>query len=916
MSDYNLGEAHGKITLDADLSGVTTAAAGLNTFKGNAEKASVSAKNMVPALSAVSTAATIAGAAIVAGFGLAVKVAADFEFQMSAVQAVSGATAEEMDLISEAALRIGKDTSFSASEAGLAIEELVKAGISVTDVLNGAADATVALAAAGGVDLPTAATIAANAMNQFGLAAEDLVHVTDQIAGVANASAIDMEQFAYSMSQVGAVAKLAGLSFDDTALAIAAMGNAGIVGSDAGTSLKQVLLNLNPVTDKQRDLMKQLGIVTEDGSNAFYDQEGRLKSLADISQVLQDSLSGMTDQQKQMTLETLFGSDAIRGAAILAKEGAAGFDELAASVSKVSAADVAAQRLNNLNGQIEQLKGSIETIAIRIGDSLMPVIKDLAKFANDLAGKFIEMDDKTVRLIASIGLAVGAGLLLFGIFGKVAQTTILMRDALLLASGANTIFATTTNGVSLAQKAAAAATLLFNAALNANPILKVVTLVLALVAALITLAGGWDEVAAAFKPIAENIIEGLKPLLPMVSQIAQMFSGLLMNAIAQLAPVVMSLLQALFPLVDTVFAALVPLLQIVAEILVAVLAPVLGIVGALFQALVPIITLLLGLLTPLIELLVSLLVPVLNLVVIALQWLADGLAFVIEWMKQWVEDAIPVVIQFMLELWQNIQTVWQGIMAAIRPVVDWFMTYVVPLIQAVVNLIVALWNWAWNNLVTVFTALQNFVTTVWGGIASFISGIVTGVVNFIQAAWGNLWNLVQSIFGKVVKDGVQTPLEGILGFFEDMKNNIIGFFANAGKWLLDAGANIIGGLIAGIQGALGGLTDLLNGITGMIPQEKGPPAKDKVLLKPAGALIMKGLISGIQSEIGNLEGMLGGLNVSIPAMMMGGIGGGSSSTDNRKFIYNAAPGSPQIDGEQEYFTAIRRSKVVVPGWAG
>jgi TP901 family phage tail tape measure protein len=332
--------------------------------------------------------AAVAGiAGVTAGLVASVSAASDFEKTMSGVSAVSGATADEMNQLSGLALQLGKDTSFSASEAGKGIEELVKGGLTIPDIMNGAAKATLDLAAAGGVSLPEAATIAANALAEFNLKGADMGHVADLIAGAANASALDVSDFSFSLKAAGAVASTIGFSFDDLAQGIAVMGKAGITGSDAGTSLKTMMLNLEPTTKKATEMMRDLGIITADGANQFFDATGKVKSMADVAQVLQTALAGQTEEQKVATLNTLFGSDAIRAAAVLTKEGAAGFNEMAASMSKVSAEAVGAEKLNNLSGSVEQLKGSLETMGITIGIQLLPILKDfvdaLTAAAND-----------------------------------------------------------------------------------------------------------------------------------------------------------------------------------------------------------------------------------------------------------------------------------------------------------------------------------------------------------------------------------------------------------------------------------------------------------------------------------------------------------------------------------------------------
>lgn len=375
---FDLGTARGKIELLYSGGAAKKAVTDMVAMDKAGTKASTSVGKLRKTLLLGAGGAALA---VAGGLAVAVKTAASFEKQMSAVAAVSGATDKQLDSLRSKALQLGADTAFSANEAGLAMEELVKAGLTIPQVLNGAADATVNLAAAAGIELPEAATISANAMNQFNLTAKDMTSVVDDIAGVANTSAIDVGEFGQSLKQVGAVANLVGFSFEDTAAAIGIMGDAGIVGSDAGTSLKTMLLNLQPTTEKQTELFRELGLVTKDGSNRFFDAQGNIKSLAGVAGVLEEALKGQTRQQKLANLETLFGTDAIRGAAIIAGVGAKGVDKFTASMNKVSAADVAAKRLDNFEGSLEQLKGSLETLAILIGTPLLSPLRSLVDLA-------------------------------------------------------------------------------------------------------------------------------------------------------------------------------------------------------------------------------------------------------------------------------------------------------------------------------------------------------------------------------------------------------------------------------------------------------------------------------------------------------------------------------------------------------
>lgn len=264
------------------------------------------------------------------------------------------------------------------------------------------------LATAGELSLTEAAEVASTALNAF---KSDNLSVTDaanQLAGAANASATDVHELKYGLSAVAAVASGVGMSFNDTTNALAVFAQNGLKGSDAGTSLKTMLLNLSPQTDKAAAQMQQLGIITADGANQFYTAEGKLKSFSEISQILQDSLKGLTAEQQQNALKTMFGTDAIRAANIAMKEGAAGADAMQEAISKVTAADVAIQKLNNLKGAVEYLSGSFETLQIQIGSAMLPGLQGVVKILDRMIDSFSKSKvvDQFVKKVQDVSLAL------------------------------------------------------------------------------------------------------------------------------------------------------------------------------------------------------------------------------------------------------------------------------------------------------------------------------------------------------------------------------------------------------------------------------------------------------------------------------------------------------------------------------
>lgn len=417
MAEFDLGTARGRIVIDS--TGAAAGAAAANASVNNLKRSSVATS---AALTRTGMVMGGIGAVAVGAFAYAVNAAANFEERISGIGAVSGATAAELDKVREKALQLGADTKFSADQAAQGMEELIKAGLTVEQVLNGAADATTNLAAAGEIELVEAATISANAMNAFGLAAQDLPKVADLIAGAANASAIDVGQFGQALAQSGATANLVGLSFDDLAVSIAAMGNAGIKGSDAGTSLKTFLANLQPTTKKQKELFDELGITVDGVANKFFDANGSIKSMSEVAGILNKATANMTDQQKMLALETMFGTDAIRAAAIVANNGSEGFDKLSTAMGKVTAAEVAAKRMDNLKGSLEELKGSIDTALIKAGSPFQKALKTFVDGLTKLVNAFSALPASVQKWIVMAILGLGVVLLLGGAFLVIAGT--------------------------------------------------------------------------------------------------------------------------------------------------------------------------------------------------------------------------------------------------------------------------------------------------------------------------------------------------------------------------------------------------------------------------------------------------------------------------------------------------------------
>lgn len=317
---------------------------------------------------ALTSATATIGVLTTMGFGLAIS----YEQQMSNIKALTGANNEQIKSLDKLALEMGSKTKYSALEAAQGIEELLKAGVSLEQVINGGLAGALDLASAGGVSVADSAEIASTALNAFRKDGLKVAQVADILAGAANTSATNIDSLRLGLGQVSAVASGIGMTFNDTSTALAVFAQNGLKGSDAGTSLKTMLLNLQPGSKKQRALFDELGLTVNGLNNKFFDAQGKTKSLADISEVLKTKLGKLTDQQRSLALEQLFGTDATRAANILFKEGAKGVTDMQVAMSNVTAQEVAREKTNNLAGALERLKSAFDTKLIQIFTKPLP----------------------------------------------------------------------------------------------------------------------------------------------------------------------------------------------------------------------------------------------------------------------------------------------------------------------------------------------------------------------------------------------------------------------------------------------------------------------------------------------------------------------------------------------------------------
>ena len=430
----------------------------------------------------------------VVGAGVAaVKTAADFDAAMSQVAAVSGATGDDFERLRDKAREMGAKTKFSASEAAEAMNYMAMAGWKTEDMLQGV-EGIMNLAAASGEDLATTSDIVTDALTAFGLSAGDSGHFADILAAASSNANTNVSMMGETFKYAAPIAGALGYSAEDTALAIGLMANAGIKSSQAGTSLRKIMTELNGVIKIHGS---QLGNVTIETANA----DGTMRSFSDILKDCRGAFSKLTDSEKASTAESLVGKTAMSGFLAIMNAGEGDVSKLEGAIGHCSdtmdgyngaAEKMAAVMQDNLSGQLTILKSQLQELAISIGDALMPSIREFVEHIQKLVDKFNGLDDGTKAIIVKVALfaaALGPVLVIIGSVVSAIGTIMTIIPAL-------------ASGISAVTGAFGA----LSAVMLANPITLVIAAIVALIAIFVVL---WNK-CDAFREFWINLWNKIK----------------------------------------------------------------------------------------------------------------------------------------------------------------------------------------------------------------------------------------------------------------------------------------------------------------------------------------------------------------------------------------------------------------------
>lgn len=486
---------------------------------------------------------------IVAAGGAATSVAANFDDAMSQVQGALGGASEDMDGLRDLALQLGADTVFSATESAQAMVELAKGGLTEAQIKGGALAASMDLAAAGQLNLADAAATTVQMMGSFGLGAGDATRIANALAGAANASSADVSDLTQAMSQCSAQASLAGWSLEDTAAALALFADHGVKGSDAGTSLKTMLQRLAAPTDQAAEAIAAYGLNIRDSN-------GKMKDISGIADELTGKLGGLSDAERDAALQTIFGSDASRAAAILMQSGSEGLAKYIAATNDATAAETMANaQKGELSWALENMGGAVESASIAFGTALAPAITAVAGVIGNVAEAFASLPAGVQTGIAVVLALVAALGPLLMVIGSVVAALPAISEGFAVLGGALAIPLAPAAAVVAAIAAVAAA---IYAAWTTSETFRAAVM------------SGVDAISSKVQEICAFLAPYVQAFLDQIVSTVQM-------AMDTLGPIIGAVLTVI---VSTVVPILTSILDTVAQVLAVILATVTNVMAA------------------------------------------------------------------------------------------------------------------------------------------------------------------------------------------------------------------------------------------------------------------------------------------------------------------------------------------------
>ena len=759
-----------------------------------------------------------------------VKTAADFESSMSKVAAVSGATGSDLEALSKKAREMGSKTKFSASEAAEAMNYMAMAGWKTEDMLSGI-EGVMNLAAASGEDLATTSDIVTDALTAFGLSAQDSGHFADVLAAASSNANTNVSMMGETFKYAAPIAGALGFSVEDTAEAIGLMANAGIKGSQAGTSLRTIMTNLS---GDVKICGQNIGEVTIATTNA----DGSMRDLSDILADCRVAFSGLSESEQAAAAEALVGKNAMSGLLALMNASKGDIDKLSGAIDNCNgAAQNMADIMNdNLEGQLTILKSQLQELAISFGEILLPAVKKIVGWIQGFINVLNSLPDgvkETIVTIALIAAALGPVLIIVGKVISAIGTIMTIIPKLA--------------GVINAAKGVIAA---FNAVCAANPYVLIIAAIVALVAAFIYLWNNceefrqfWIDLWEGIKEIAIAVWEALKEFFKAAWEFIKTTAETVWNALASFFT---SLWEGIKNTFTTVVNAISTFLTTMWNTIKTVAETVWNAISTFFTTI----------------------------------WNA---------IKTTVTTVVTAISTFLTTAWNAIKTTVSTVLNAIKSVFEtiWnaIKNTVTTVVNGIKNTITTVWTNIKNTVTNLVNAIKNGVSnafnSMWNGIKTVISGIYDTIKGGFDKAVGFITGLASSAFnwGKDIIMGIVNGIKSCISAVGDAVSSVAdkirsflhfsvpdeGPLTDFESWMPD----FMHGLAKGIEKSKSMVTDAVSGLAADMVINPQVNAGQMALAGggSASSADLSSLVSAIREGVSGMNG--GGGDIVIPVYLGG-----------------------------------------------